>query len=337
MLSRRQLLATAAAAPFATAGPAGCGSSPRRARSAAVDRISYLTGFGSFGREGYAWVADAKGYFREAGIQVTIQPGAAGDTNLKLLAAGKAQFAVIDYSGAMVRAGTGAFADFRCVAAVNQRTTIALMALQGRGIARPGDLLGKTIAQATGAVPKTLFPAYAKLAGFDGAGVRWQDATPQQLPGLLAAGRVDAIGQFVVGVPAVEAAAQGRKAVVLPYSEYLTDLYGNVLVTSTSMIKNNPDLVRRFAGALMKGLRYAVDNPNEAGRILHAAVPATGADIAAAELSLMRPYAGGAAAPGAFEPARVARSTAILQAVGLMPISVPPEQVVDFAALPTHS
>ena len=57
-----------------------------------LERVTYLTGLGAFGREAFAWVAAAKGYFRDAGLEVTIVPGAAGDENLKKIAAGTAQF-----------------------------------------------------------------------------------------------------------------------------------------------------------------------------------------------------------------------------------------------------
>jgi NitT/TauT family transport system substrate-binding protein len=334
MPTRRQTLALmAATATTSLTAPALVGCGPAKSSAAkGLDNVSYVTGFGAFGREAYAWVADKKGFFEDAGIKVSIKLGAAGDTNLKLLAADQAQFVVIDYSGAVVRAGQGNFGDFRCIGAVNQRTIIALMALQGKGINSPRDLAGKTVAQAVGAVPKTLFPAYARLAGFDPKSVKWEQTNPQQLPALLATGKVDAIGQFVVGAPAVQGAAHGRKVVVLPYSNYLTDLYGNTLVTTTKIIKEKPSLVRRFTDALMKGLQYSVDHPEEAGEILHKAVPTTPAATATAELKIMKDYVG--TPLGAFDQHRVVRSIALIQGVGLIPHGYDPTQLVDFDAVP---
>jgi NitT/TauT family transport system substrate-binding protein len=252
-----------------------------------MDKVTYVTGFGTFGRDSYAWLAAQKGYFREAGLQVTIQPGTGTENNLKALASGKAQFAALDFSAAIVHIGATSDTGFRAVAAIQQRTVVAIMTLTGTGISRPADLPGHTIAEPGGAASKTLFPAYARLAGIDPDKVRWIDATPQQLPTLLAAGRVDAIGQFVVGAPAIERAASGRRAVMLPYSDYLTDLYGNVLVTPTTLTTRSPDLVRRFSTALMKGLAYTIAHPDEAGQILHQAQPTTDAATAAAEVRLM--------------------------------------------------
>jgi NitT/TauT family transport system substrate-binding protein len=158
MVNRRHLMAATTLGTFAALTGACSTHRPAPTAPQAADKVTYLTGLGAFGREAFAWVADAKGYFRDAGIQVTIVPGAAGDENLKKIAAGIAQFGVIDYSGAVIRAGRAAFDPFRLVAALNNQTLIAIMALLGRGIMIPADLKGKTIAQAEGAVVKTLFP-----------------------------------------------------------------------------------------------------------------------------------------------------------------------------------
>jgi NitT/TauT family transport system substrate-binding protein len=312
-------------------GAGGCAGGEGDEKPGAPDQVTFLTGLGSTGREGYGYVADAKGYFADEHIRVTIRPGAAGESNLQVLAAGQAQFVAIDYAGAVVRAGTGKFDGVRAIAVLQQKTTIALMTLESSGIRSPRDLVGKTVAQPAGAVTKTLFPAYARLANLTDAQirtVRWVDAQGGQLPQLLAARKVDAIGQFVPAAPTVRAAARGAAVNVLAYGDYMTDLYGNVVVTRTG---TDPDLQRRFARALFRGLRYAVDHPDEAGQIIHAAAPATPADGAAAELRLLGPYVG---TPQA-RPEMVARSIALLHGIGMIPGTFPPDRVFDFAVAPS--
>jgi NitT/TauT family transport system substrate-binding protein len=319
----------------------GCGSdddgNDRQGSAATKDKVTYLTSFGTFGRDAYAYVAKEKGFFEEAGIDVEIKPGAGTGENLKQIASGQAQFTPVDFTGALLQFGGGKARDFTAVAAIQQRTMVAVMALDGKGITTPKDLEGKTIADAPGSVIKMLFPTYARLAGVNDTTVKWVTAPPPTLPGTLASGGVDAIGQFVVGKPTIEAAAQGKKAVVLPYSDHLTDLYGNALVTGSRLAKEDPDLVKRFTTALLKGLQYSIENPKETGDILVKNQPTQKAAPAAAEVELMASFvkSDSAGAPvGAFDSQRVARSIAILQGAGSIPAGVTPDQVVNFDLVP---
>src|SRR5690348_7362034 len=240
MPTRRTLMRAALGSALVTAG---CSASHTKNTPKAMDKVTHITGFGAGGSEAFSWVAQAKGFFSEVNIDVTIKPGAAGDQNLANVQSGNAQFTEIDYAGALIRGGqAGKFDAFRCVAAIHWQTQIAWIALANNGITTATDLAHKTVAEQAGSVHKTLFPIYAKQAGFDPATVNWAEGTAQTLPSMLGTKNVDAIGQYVVSAPTIKGAVK-RDVVVLPYGQYLTDLYGSVLVTSNDLLTKNPDLV----------------------------------------------------------------------------------------------
>lgn len=299
-----------------------------------LDQVTYLTAFGAVGRDAFAWVAQEKGYFKEAGLDVTIQLGAATGENLKGLAAGQAQFANLDLIGAWILAGKGDFKDFRTIAAIHQQSLVSIVTLEGSGITSPKDLEGKKVGAATGSVNQLLFPAYAKLAGIDATKVQWVNAQPPQLPALLAGGQVQALSTFLIGSKGIEKAAGGKKSVILPYSKYLGDLYGNGIITTTKTAKENPDLARRFRDASLKALKYTIEHPDEAAQILKKAQPAADITAAVGEITLMTPYVSSGAAIGAMDQERVARAIATLQAGGLIPAGLTPDAVVDFGITP---
>ncbi|RSM69436.1 membrane lipoprotein lipid attachment site [Actinoplanes sp. ATCC 53533] len=311
----------------------GCGDSANsEGGSTPSDKVTYVTAFGAVGRDAFAWVALEKGYFREAGLDVTIQLGAATGENLKVLAAGRAQFAHVDLTGAWILAGKGESKDIRAIAAVHQQSLVSIVALAGSGIARPKDVEGRKLGAATGSVNQLLFPAYAKLAGIDSTKVQWFNAQPAQLPTLLASGRVDALSTFLIGVKGIEKAAGGKKAVVQPYSEYLPELFGNGILAPVTITRDRPDLARRFRDAALKGLQYTLDHPEEAAQILKKAQPAADVTAAVGEITLMAPYV---KASGVIDRKRVTDAIATLERSGLISPGLTPDSVVDFNLAPT--
>lgn len=338
----RRLAAAAAAAAMLVATACSNGDSGDGEMSAdgEPDQVTYLTGFANFGREAYVYVALEKGYFEEVGIDVDIQPGGGTIPNIEQAVAGQADFVLGDFTGATLMYGNGQSQDFTVVSAIQQQTVFAIIALEGSGITSPQDLEGKKIGDAQGSFGSLLFPTYASIVGIDAEQVDYDDSfPPPQLPSLLATGGVDAIGQFVVGKPTIEAAADGTPAVVLPLSDVLADLYGISLVVSKEFAAQNPDLVQRFNTALMRGLEDAITNPQEAGEIMASYVPEMSAELVTAELELMGPYVQppDAGAPlGTLDPQRVARSIAILEAAGAIPAGLTPEEIVSFDLVPQH-
>jgi NitT/TauT family transport system substrate-binding protein len=339
---KRTFARTLVAAALATtmAGAAGCSDgsdSSSAGNTAALEKVTYLTSFGNFGRDSYAWVAKDKGYFKDAGFDVDIKPGAGTLDNLKAVVGGRAEFTPLDLTGLLLAAGGPTpITGFTTVAGIQQRTMAAIISLEGLGIAKPKDLEGKTLADSPSSVVRNLFPTYAQLANVDASKVTWQNGTPQTLMGTLATRKVAGIGQFVVGKPTVEAITKS-KAVVLPYSDYLQDLYGNVLVTQQSYTQANPDKVRKFSQALLKGLQDAITNPAEAGAVLHKYDPTAKPEPAAAELQLMAPFVRSEASGtpvGALDTKRVARSIAILQGSGQIGAGLTPDKVIDFDLVP---
>lgn len=339
--SRRSALLAALGAAAAVTTSActdkatGSAASTSAPSSGSLDKVNYLTSFGTFGRESYAYVAQKKGFFADAGLDVTIKPGNGSGDNIKLLAGGQADIVVVDFAALAISVGKGQVSGLTAFGAILQRSLAGLMTLDGYGITTPKDLEGKKVGDPTGSINTTLFPTYAKLAGVDASKVTFVNLPAPGLPAALASRSVDVIGQFVVGKPTIEAAAGGKSAVTLAYSEYLTDLYGNTVITTDKLAKDKPDVVKRFRDALMKGLAYAVDNPDEAGQILASAVPTAKAPIASAELKIMASYVRASGATvGAMTEDRVARALAILSGSGTIPTGVQPSQLVSFGLAP---
>ncbi len=291
-MKRKAFAGLALAAVVAVAVASSASGSQHRQKAAhkrALTSITYSTSFGNFGRDAYAWVALEKGYFRDAGFDVKIVPGAGSVAVAQAIAAGSVDFGPADVAAvALARAESGV--PVRLTALIQQNTMAAFLALKSSGISKPTDLAGKTFADTPGSTVAVLLPLYAKRAGFDASSVKFVPSTPPALASLLAAKRVDAVGQFTVGIPTFRAATQ-QEVVSLPYAKVVPGLVGLGLFASDKMIRDRPGDVRKFTKALLKGEKWALDNPGQAGAILNKNVPLQDPKIAADELKIMKKYA----------------------------------------------
>lgn len=252
--------------------------------------INYATSFGSFGRDAYVYAAIEKGFFADAGFEVKVTNGTGSVDNIKLVAAGRLDYAPVDI-GALVVTKANEGIPVKVTSVIHQNTLSALFTLDESGIATPKDLEGKTIADSPASTVRVLFPVYAKKAGIDASKVKFRDAAPPALPALLASKQVDAIGQFTVGVPLVVAATGGKKLKVHRYSKALPNMLGIGIIASEEKIRSNPGEVRRFNQALLKGLKWAIDNPGQTGWILKKYNALADPVVAGKELRIMKNFA----------------------------------------------
>lgn len=329
---RRRTLLAGTAAGSAAALASGCAPSDQGTPGpAGGEPVTLMTSFGAFGRDAYTWVAVAKGFFAEAGFDVTVEPGDGTEANVQILAGQTAEFAVFDLTGAIIARAQGA-TGFTTLAAVQQLPLAAVMC-RNPELDHPMDLHGHTVGLPAGAATDLLFTLWAEAAGVDLSQVRQEAMSPPELVPALTAGRVDAIGQFVVGRPLVQGALDGE-VTMFPYGDYLSDLYGIGLHTTTTRAEHDPEGCIRFRDALLRGLEYAVEHPDEAGQILHEAVPESDPETAAEELRLMHPYVTANAQPaGALSLSKLARAVALLQAANVIDRWVEPEDIVDEALI----
>ena len=105
------------------------------------------------------------------------------------------------------------------------------------------------------------FPIFSKANNI--TGVQWTSMDPPLRETMLARGDVDAITGFTF-TSLLNLEARGVKAediVVLPYPDYGVKLYGNAIIASPKILKENPAAVKAFLAAFSKGVKEVMANP----------------------------------------------------------------------------
>jgi NitT/TauT family transport system substrate-binding protein len=273
--------------------------------STALDKITFITDFGYNGRHAHFFDSLDRGYYTEAGIDVTIVRGQGSADAIRQVGVGNATFGFAD-TGTLVLARANDQIPVKLVAAIYRKPPQAIFCREDSGLKRPKDLEGNAIADTAGASIPALFPAFAKAAGIDAQKVRWVVAGSESLPGLLAAKRVACVGQFTVGEALLLSQLGSAKLVRFSYSDAGLSYYGNGIVTTDRTIASKPDLVRRFVEATIRGMKDAFADPATAGAIMQKIVPQVDATIAKKETEAVAELAQIPGKPlGEIDPARI--------------------------------
>ena len=202
------------------------------------------------------YAALEKGYYREAGLDVTIREGGPGIDAVKEVLAGTADFGV-SASALVVDRHRGM--PVVALAALMQHSPTALLAARKQGIENVQDLVGRTVSVDPHTRDET--EAYLRASGINPASVRLIDQTDWTLDSL-DQGREAAKVVYLSNEPFLIRGRQHEFLLLTPRSAGI-DLFGNTLFTVQSMIKARPDTVKAFRQATLKGLVYALDHPDE--------------------------------------------------------------------------
>jgi NitT/TauT family transport system substrate-binding protein len=251
--------------------------------SMALDDVTFITDFGYNGRHAHFFKALDKGYYKDAGLEVKIVRGQGSNDAIRQVGAGNAMFGFAD-AGTLILARANDQIPVKMVAAVYRKPPQAIFCREDSGLKKPKDLEGNAVGTTAGASIPALFPAFAKAAGFDAQNVRWVNASVEALPGLLGTNKVPCVGQFTLGEELLRSQLGGStKLVRFAYGDVGLSYYGNGIVATAATITSKPDLVRRFVGATVRGMKDAFADPADAGAIMHKLVPQMDANIAKKE------------------------------------------------------
>ncbi len=209
------------------------------------------------------YVAVEKGYFAQEGIQLSFDYSF--ETNgVQLVGAGQLPFALV--SGEQVPLARAQGLPVVMVAQWYQRYPIAIFARAEKGIRSPQDLRGKTVGlPGFFGASYVGFKALLYATGIPEEEVRAVDLGGFTQVAAVREGKVDAAVGYINNEPLVLRRA-GMDVTVIDVADH-ADLVGNGILTNERTIRDQPDLVRRFLRAFLRGLRDTLRNPKEAFEI----------------------------------------------------------------------
>lgn len=219
------------------------------------------------------YVAAAKGYFAEAGLEVEVVQPPEGGAEM-LVSSGKAQFGISVQDGmAPALVGENAL-PITAIAAIIQHNTSGIISRKGEGMDTAKGLEGHRYATWDAPVEKATIKQVMEAQGGDFSKVELIPSTVTDEVSALQSKSVDAIWVFYAWA-GIACKAAGLETDYFNFADIdsVFDYYTPLVISSNQYLEENPEKVKAFLAALSKGYEFAVENPREAADILMEAAP----------------------------------------------------------------
>ncbi|MCZ0738005.1 ABC transporter substrate-binding protein [Phreatobacter sp. AB_2022a] len=242
--------------------------------------------FISLGRHAPWYVARDKGFFAEEGLEVEIIPSKGTADAIRGVVTNLAPIGLIDVPSLVASGSAGG--DIRIVAAAYQEAPYCVYSLNpGANVTQPRQLEGLRFGSSSASFLPQIWRAIMKMNGLDGSKLQIVNVDASARVPMLAAGRIDGVDQFLMSGPAIRRAAPDREPVCLFAPDLGLNIYSNSIGVNRRFLEANPQVVRAFVRAAMRGWQYTMAHRDEAAAIMVKAIPSLDPGIARGEIDLL--------------------------------------------------
>lgn len=316
--SRRQVLLGASASLLPM---------PSIVSAQSLTKLKFTLDWARQGPNAFYDIGREKGFFKEAGLDITIDRGFGSGRVPTDIAAGTYDMGQGDISPAIKFMAENPQADLMIVGLWGDMSLLCVTVRADGPIKAPKDLEGKTLAAPEADGGRQLFPTFAKAAGVDISKVSWMTVTSELREPMLVQKRADGI------TGAVTSTSMSLKTLGMDlpqqrsmmYRDYGVELLGYCFMTTRRFATANPQAVRGGLQAAYRSLIYANKNRAEAIAALKRTEPLTDVAIEGPRQDIA--FDQGMISEnvktnglGALEPARLQRAIRVIEeAYGLQP------------------
>ncbi len=218
------------------------------------------------------WVAKAKGFYKELGLNIIIIPGGMDASPSRSVATGVADFGQISGVEQLLTAREEQL-PLELIAAIHRKSPHAIISLASK-IKTPANLKGKRIAVAFGDAAEIHFKNLIKKYNISETSV---DLVPFRFSlQPLIDKQVDGVTGFSTDQPFI-LQSQGLNPAILAYKDFGINRYGYCLIVNEKFDISN-EIVTKFIEGSRKGWEFAFNNMKEAIEIMRQASNSTSLD-----------------------------------------------------------
>jgi NitT/TauT family transport system substrate-binding protein len=212
------------------------------------------------------FVAIDQGYYKQEGLNVSIDPGSGSVEGINRVASGAYELGFADINSLIKYRDNPRNLPVKAIMMVYDTPAFSIVSLKKNGIAKPKDLEGKVLGAPAADGAYAQWPIFAMANKIDSSKVKVENiGFPVREP-MLAQGKVDAITGFWFS-SYMNLKANGVKdddIVVIHMRDHGLDLYGNVIIANPDFLRFQPKAAAGFVKATIRGIQDTIRNPEAA-------------------------------------------------------------------------
>jgi len=210
------------------------------------------------------YIAFAKDYFAQEGLEATPQPHAFGKPALQSVLEGKADLATVADTPIMFAIMNGKKITTLAVIQTTNKNE-AIVARRDQGIAQPSDLQGKKIGVTLGTTGDFFADSFLLAHGIDRKQVKIIDLKPDEMAAALGVGKVDAVSAWNPTLIQLQKEL-GNQGIIFFGESLYTEIF--CVVAGQEYVKNNPVAIKKVLRALLQAETFVQQQPEEARRLV---------------------------------------------------------------------
>lgn len=243
---------------FAIGAVAAAGLATAAGPSQATE-VSFILNWVAGGDHAPVYWAQSQGWYKEKGIDLTIEQGKGSTLSSQRVGIGKNQLGIADLGTALVNKGKGA--DLVAVFNIYANSPYGFYWKKSSGIAGVKDFAGRKIGNPPWDAARQMWPAFAKTVGMEPGSVSWVNVQPNAKIAALKSDSIDVTTSFY-NIHFIFERVFGDDMGFVSGKEIGVNPYGNSVIANGKFLAENPEVVKGFVQVTQKAYAACVKNPD---------------------------------------------------------------------------
>lgn len=243
-----------------------------QAASAQTTDVRFVLDWAWQAMHGPFLIALEKGYYEDEGLNVTIDRGFGSGDTISKVASGAYDIGFAEGTGLLKFNAENPDDKVKTVLVINDQSPTGVISLKENGVAGPDDLPGKTISATQNAATVLAWPVFAKLNDLDPESIEYMFVEPNLRDVMVLQGQADATFGFTTTtvLNMIAAGIAPDEVTYFTLAQHGLQPYSSGLIVREDYAAQNPDVVKGFVAATVKGLVEMLEDPAEGLALLKA-------------------------------------------------------------------